>query len=282
MERLAAILMAALVLSSCGGGTSGNTPTSPTTGGPPATAAPPPVAPVVPAACFTFPVARVEISANSHFMDLTLNAPASCSWTATTATSWITIERSGSLYQTGTGQLRFDIEENRDARFGGCATSARTGAITVMEQSTSVQRQLAVVQQGSSTPFQPPTSCTVSALPYGSTISANMTASDCTATVSGARAKYYTFQGLADQSIELRLTAGRFISGGLRVPVVRLYGPGGGFVVGAGNNVVVDNPGFTRNLACGGSYVVQVTSGLDQLFNPTGLGTYTLRLTSQN
>lgn len=282
MERLAVVLIAALVLSSCGGGTSGNTPTSPTIGAPPATAAPPPAAPVAPAACFTFPVARVETSANSHFMDLTLNAPASCSWTATTATSWITIERSGSLYKTGTGQLRFDIEENKDARFGGCTTSARTGAITVMEQSTNVQRQLAVVQQGSSTPFQPPTSCTVSALPYGSTISANMTASDCTVAVSGARAKYYTFQGLADQSIELRLTAGRFTSGGLRVPVVRLFGPGGGFVVGAGNNVVVDNPGFTRNLACGGGYVVQVTSGLDQLFNPTGLGAYTLRLTSQN
>lgn len=268
-----------LLFSSCGGGSS-KTPTSAT---PTVSVSPPspvPVAPIPPSVCFTFPVPRAEASAEGRFMDLLLNAPASCSWTATTAESWIRIERSGSLYQTGDGHLRFAIDRNMDDRFGGCRTASRTGTITVSEQTTNRQARLTVVQGGATGPYRVPTGCNVSPLPYGTTVSTNMGASECS--IQGARTRYYTFEGLDRQSIDIRLNGGRFVSGGLRVPTVRLYGPGGGFVVGSGGNVVVDNPGFNRNLSCTGTFTVEVTSLIDPLFNPNGLGNYTLRLTSQN
>ena len=267
-------IAAASIAASCGGST--NTPLSPT----PTSSTPAPVVATPPPVCFTFSIPRAEVAAEGQVIDLALIAPTSCSWTAATTESWIRVERSGPLYQAGDGRLRFEVDRNMDDNFGGCRTSSRTGVITVSEQTTNRQARFTVVQAGASGPYRVPTGCTVSPLPYGTTISANMGASECS--VQGARARYYTFDGLDKQSIDIRLTAGRFVSGGLRVPTVRLYGPGGGFVVGAGANVVVDNPGFSRNLACTGSYTVEVTSKIDSLFNPNGLGNYTLRLASQN
>lgn len=193
------------------------------------------------------------------------------------------MRRTGPLFQTGNGPLTFDVAGNQDQNFGGCPTSARTGLITTTEQSTNREARLDVVQQGSPGPFRAPTACVVTAIPYGTTVSGSITTSDCApSSGSSARAKYYTFQGLTDQQVLIRMFGGRFVSGGLASPRFTLYGPGGGFILRAGGNVVTDDPRATRNLFCGGTYTLEVSSSIDATFNPTGLGNYTVRLDSQN
>jgi hypothetical protein len=160
---------------------------------------------------------------------------------------------------------------------------ARTGRLTVAEQSTNLEARLEVLQQGSPGPFRAPAACVVAAIPYGATVSGSITSSDCAVSAtSSARTKYYTFQGIANQQITVNMNGGRFVSGGLKVPAMRLYGPGGGFVVSAGGNVVTDDPRISRNLFCGGTYTLEVSSVINSTFNPTGLGNYTVRLDSQN
>jgi len=149
----------------------------------------------------------------------------------------------------------------------------------VTEETTNRQASLEVLQQGATGGFQVPAGCSVSSLPYASTVNGSIGGGDCA--VGSARTRYYTFQGLTDQQISINMRAGRFVSGGLQVPLFRLYGPGGGQILSAGGNVVVDDPHVSaRNLFCSGTYTVQVTSRVDSTFNPSGLGNYTLRLDS--
>ena len=235
-----------------------------------------------PTTCFSFSPARAEPPSNNQRVTVqVVTRTASCSWTATSADSWITIVRTGSLYQTGDGILTFDVDGNMDERFGGCPTTARTGHVTVAEESTRLEARLQVIQQGSPGPYRPPVACTVTALPYGVTMNGSLVASDCV-TAGSARTKYYTFQGLSDQRIDISMLGGRTVPGGLQVPLMRLYGPGGGFVVSAGGNVVIDNPTISRRLSCGGTFTLEVSSVTSSTFNPTGLGNYSIRLTSQN
>ena len=272
------VLVWALIGSGCAGGDPTSVgPTSPT----PTTTAPTPSS--TPTTCFSFSPIRADASSNGQRVTVqVVTGASSCSWTATASDSWITIVRSGSLYQAGNGPLVFDIDSNKDERFGGCQTIARTGRITVVEETTRAEAILQVVQQGSSIAYQPETGCAVAELPYGATISGSLTGNDCRLP-SGAAAKYYTFQGLPNQQIAIAMSGGRFVSGGLKVPLIRLYGPSSGFIVGAGGNVVVDNPRISRNLSCtAGTFTLEVSSSIDSVFNPTGLGNYTLRLDSQN
>jgi hypothetical protein len=184
------------------------------------------------------------------------------------------------LSQSGNGTVVLDVESNLDQNFGGCTTGTRTGSVTVNEADTSRTAKLTLVQQGSQMPFQPAESCQVSSLPYGSTVSGSLGSRDCT--VGAAPARYYTFQGFSGQQIQLQLTAGRFVSGGLQTPAETLYGPGSGVVVSAGANVVVDAPIISRTLSCAGTFTLAVTSSISSVFNPSGTGNFTLRLDSFN
>jgi hypothetical protein len=197
------------------------------------------------------------------------------------ATNWIDIIRTGSLFKQGDGPLTIQVESNKDELFGGCPTTARTGRVTVREEGTEREGVLEVVQQGATQPFQPPAACTVAPIPYGTTTAGSLTSSDCR--VGGVPTKYYTFQGFADQQIRITMTAGRSVSSGLQVALIRLYGPSSGFIVGHGGNVVIENPRIDRRLFCGGTFTLEVRSAaLGSVFNETGLGNYTLSLVSQN
>ena len=268
-------LLFALVVIGCGGPSVGsNIPGTPSSPSPPPSSGP--------TTCFSFSPARAEASSDSQTVTVQVVArDPSCSWAATDSDSWITIVRSGSLYQAGHGALAFDIESNKDKRFGGCPTIARTGRITVAEETTGAEAILQVVQQGSTTAFQPGAGCAVAELSYGTTTSGSLTGNDCRPSGSAA-ARYYTFQGLPNQRITIAMSGGRFVSGGLKVPLIKLYGPSSGFIVGAGGNVVIDNPRISRTLSCTGTFTLEVSSSLDSTFNPSGLGNYTLRLDSQN
>jgi hypothetical protein len=70
------------------------------------------------------------------------------------------------------------------------------------------------------------------------------------------------------------------VQGGLARPFLNLYGPGGGRVTqGDGGGIIYRAPlQINRGLSCGGTYTIEVSSSVDELFNPTGLGNYTLRL----
>ena len=270
------VLVLALMASACGSGdTNSNTLTSPTS----TTTAPPPSNnPVV---CFSFSPPRAEASSDFQRLAIQIvSTGSSCSWAATAADQWITVIRSGPLYHLGSGPLTFEVDGNKDERFGGCPTTARTGRITVSEEATGREARLEVLQQGSPGPFRPPTACVVTPISFGVTTVGSLAGNDCTA--NGARTKYYTFQGFSGQQIAVGMTAGRFTSGGLQVPVVRLYGPSGGFITSAGGNVVIDDPHISRRLSCGGTYALEVSSIINSVFNPTGLGNFSLRLNSQN
>lgn len=282
MSRLSAqscvlLAAAAIAFAACGSGTGGESaaPTAPSQSQSSSV-------PSAPATCFSFSPARPQVSSRAQSMAVQVQTTGACSWTATTSTSWITVRRTGSLYQSGNGSITLDIAQNQDQLFGGCQTNARTGRITVTEETTRVEGQLEILQQGATGPFQPPaTSCSVGTLPYGTTIGDAITSSDCSTGI--ARAKYYTFQGLNNQRISISMNAGRFVSGGLQVPSLRLYGPGGGLIVAEGGNVVIDDPRISgRSLFCGGTFTVEVTSVPSTVFNPSGVGNYTLRLDSAN
>lgn len=119
----------------------------------------------------------------------------------------------------------------------------------------------------------PPAGCVVQPLAYGTTTAGSIVNSDCTRPTGSSKAKYYTFQAFLGQEINITMTAGRFASGGLRTPLIRLYGPGSGFVIGAGANVVVDAPSITRRLSCAGTYGLEATSLVDQGSSQPGLDT---------
>ena len=275
-RALAAWCMAAIVsltcASACGQGSS-----SPTTPAGPSG----PSAPAPSRTCMSPSPPRIELANGQQrtVVQVVASTP-SCSWTATSSPSWITIVRSGPLYQAGNGVLTLDVAGNRGEGAGGCTTVSRTGTVTLQEQATGATVGVQIVQAGSSTPMRPPAACAVTNLPYGVQVAGSINASDCLAV--GAPAKYYTFDALPNRRIRLRLVAGRFVSGGLQVPLMRLYGPGGGITSTAGSNVVVDDPEIARNLACGGPYTVETSSRIDSIFNPTGLGAFVLRLDLQN
>jgi len=269
IARLFSVLTFVAGLAACGGGSEPSTPTSPS-----------PSSSSSPATCFSFAPARPQSSAEPQRTMVQVLTRGSCSWSATSATQWITVVRSGPLYHTGDGTLTLDVDQNKDERFGGCPTTARTGQITIAEQATGAEARLELLQEGSSGPFRVPTGCSVAQLPYGATITGSLSASDCI--VRGSSMKHYTFEGFSGQGIRIVMTAGRLASRGVGMPVVRLNGPGGGFIIGAGGNPVIDNPNFDRRLSCGGTYTLEVSSTVSATFNPTGFGNYSLRLDSQN
>ena len=169
-----AVLALGVVASACGGGSGGNSnsPTSPT---PPATTTAPPV--TVPAACFSFTPARPEVSATSQRVSLQVVATSSaCSWAPTRWDDWLSLVRVGPLYQTGNGSLTIDLDANGS---NGCATTARTGRITVAEEVSGRQAVLELVQQGARGPFQAPTGCSAAVLPYGITTAGSLVGNDC-------------------------------------------------------------------------------------------------------
>ena len=279
MTRLAEITVYSVLLIACSGGTTDSTPTAPT---PPGGDSSPPAAS---ATCFSFSPVSAQASSSAQRVTVQVVASSSsCSWTATTSERWITVVRSGSLYQAGSGPLTFDVDQNQDERFGGCPTTPRTGLITVAEEGSGAEALLEVHQDASVGPYQPQPACVVAPLPYGATVNGSLVASDCKKAFGSEEApvKYYTFQGFADQRINISMFGGRYVSGGLPLPLFRLYGPGGGYVVGAGGNVVVDDPNVSRRLFCDGTFTLEVSSDISSTFNPTGLGNYTLRLSSQN
>jgi hypothetical protein len=188
--------------------------------------------------------------------------------------------RVGPLYHVGDGPLGFDIDSNKDENFGGCPTTTRTGRVTVTEEVSRAEARLEVVQEGSSSPFQPPAACVVAPISYGVTTNGSLVSSDCF--VNGARTKYFTFQGFSDQRIDITMLGGRRVSGGVQMPLIRVYGPSSGFIVGAGGNAVVDDPHISRRLFCGGTFTLEVRSTINSTFNPTGLGNFSLILVSQN
>lgn len=251
------------LVAACGGGST-STPTAPT----------PAPAPSIttPTCAFSFSPARVEVSSSPQRVTIQVITGSSCRWTATSSDRWISVVRSGSLYQTGNGSATLDLTGNVDQ----CPTSARTGRVNITDEAARVQANFEVHQGGAGSSFRPPTACSVNPIAYGASIRGSLISSDCT-TSYGSKAKYHTFQGFAGQETNILMTAGGLISGGVPSPLLRLLGPTGGLVAGSGGGPGDITPVIDRRLSCGGTYTIEVSSG-----NPNGRGDYFLQLRSKN
>jgi hypothetical protein len=263
------VLAIACLLAACGGSSDG--PVLPQS-------SPAPTSPVSTNACVTFSPGRAEPSSDAQRVSVQVVARMpSCEWQATTGDDWIRIVRTGPLVTTGSGVIAFDVVTNKDEGFGGCVTTARTGWITVTDQRGATSATLQVVQQGSPGPFHVPAACIAAPIGYGAPVSGSWGSGDCI--VGTTRAKHYTFQGFSGQEIVAALTSSP-IGGPLQMSAITLYGPGGGYVTATGS--IRSNPELTRRLSCGGTFTLEVRSVIDSDLNPTGFGTFTLRLTSRN
>lgn len=77
---------------------------------------------------YTLSPAATTVGAAAGSSSVTMNAPAGCSWTVSTATPWITL---GTQSGTGTGQITFSFTANG-------TTSSRVGTITAGGQTLTV------------------------------------------------------------------------------------------------------------------------------------------------
>ncbi len=105
-------------------------PTPTPTPGPPPTPGPTPTPPAAPSCTYEVSDDRQQFSREADTGSVRVQTQGSCSWTASTADSWIRITRSSG---TGSGDVRFSVESNDGP--------ARAGAIAVGGVSVRVEQE---------------------------------------------------------------------------------------------------------------------------------------------
>lgn len=177
-----------------------------------------------------------------------------CAWTASSATSWISVTSNSA--SAGPGNVGLRVAANN-------TNAARNGTVTIAGQTLQVSQAA-------------PSGCTVSNLPAGVAVNGALTAGQtCRSAFSGANyfAARYSFTGAAGQQVRIVMQSSSLDT------YLYLVGPDGNVVAqdddsGGGLNSAIPSLTGFLTLPTGGTYIVEATT-----FDQLAAGTFTLSLT---